>query len=211
MHVHVNAATSIDGKLSTRERAQVRISGPADWERVDHLRAEADAVLVGVGTVCADDPSLTADAATAGEQPARVVVDSAGRTPLDAAILDDAAPSVVLASGTLPDDRRAAYVDRNATVIERGDDRVDLEAGLDALADQGVDRVLVEGGGEVIFSLFESGLVDELSVFVGGTILGGQAAPTLADGAGFVESVPDLELTDLDRLDDGVVLHWTVS
>jgi 2,5-diamino-6-(ribosylamino)-4(3H)-pyrimidinone 5'-phosphate reductase len=211
MHVHVNAATSIDGKLSTRERAQVRISGPADWKRVDQLRADADAVLVGVGTVCADDPSLTADAATADDQPTRVVVDSTGRTPLDAAILNADAPSVVLASGTLPDDRRAAYVDRNATVIERGDDRVDIEAGLDAVADQGVDRVLVEGGGEVIFSLFESGLVDELSVFVGGTILGGRAAPTLADGAGFVESFPDLELTDLDRLDDGVVLHWTVS
>ena len=61
MHVLVNAATSADGKLSTREREQVAISGPEDFDRVDALRADSDAVMVGVGTVLADDPSLTLD------------------------------------------------------------------------------------------------------------------------------------------------------
>jgi 2,5-diamino-6-(ribosylamino)-4(3H)-pyrimidinone 5'-phosphate reductase len=85
MDVVVNAAMSADGKLSTRERTQVPISGEADFERVDRLRADCDAVMVGVGTVLADDPSLTvkdeslrADREARGEpsNPARVVADS---------------------------------------------------------------------------------------------------------------------------------------
>ena len=72
---------------------------------------------------------------------------------------------------------------------------------------------MVEGGGELIFSLFEDGLVDECSVFVGSTVIGGREAPTLADGEGFVDpgAFPDLELTDTERLDGGIVLHWTVT
>ncbi len=61
MYVHVNAAVSVDGKLSTHQREQVRISGSADFDRVDEIRADADAVAVGVGTVLADDPRLGLD------------------------------------------------------------------------------------------------------------------------------------------------------
>src|SRR6056297_528662 len=100
MHVVVNAAMSADGKLSTRRREQVAISGPDDFDRVDALRADADAVMVGVGTVLADNPSLTLDDPAlvreredAGESPhpARVVADSHARTPPDAKLLDDTA------------------------------------------------------------------------------------------------------------------------
>ncbi len=95
-HVFVNAAMSADGKLSTYERRQVKISGPADFRRVDRLRAGADGVMVGIGTVLADDPSLTVKdpalvAAREAEgrlpHPVRIVVDSHARIPLDAAVL----------------------------------------------------------------------------------------------------------------------------
>jgi 2,5-diamino-6-(ribosylamino)-4(3H)-pyrimidinone 5'-phosphate reductase len=69
---------------------------------------------------------------------------------------------------------------------------------------------MVEGGGEVIFSLFAADLVDELTLFVGSTLIGGREAPTLADGEGFVEDFPDLTLTGVERLDDGVVLSYEV-
>jgi 2,5-diamino-6-(ribosylamino)-4(3H)-pyrimidinone 5'-phosphate reductase len=69
---------------------------------------------------------------------------------------------------------------------------------------------MVEGGGELIFSLFEAGLVDELSVFVGPTVIGGREAPTLADGEGFVGEFPDLELRSVERLDGGAVLSYEV-
>jgi len=70
---------------------------------------------------------------------------------------------------------------------------------------------MVEGGGELIFSLFEAGLVDDLTVYLGNTIIGGRDAPTLADGEGFVSSFPELELTAVEQIDSGVVLAWDVS
>ena len=218
MYVVVNAATSADGKLSSRRREQIAISGDEDFARVDRLRAEADAVAVGVGTVLADDPSLVRhDEAHRADHrgpeaapPARVVVDSRCRTPADAAILDGAPDTYVLTSEAAPDDRRETLAAAGATPLAAGDDRVDLPTALGALADEGVDRLMIEGGGELIFSLFEAGLVDELSVYVGGMIVGGREAPTLADGDGFLEAFPELRLDDVRRLDDGVVLEWEV-
>jgi 2,5-diamino-6-(ribosylamino)-4(3H)-pyrimidinone 5'-phosphate reductase len=217
MEVVVNAATSVDGKLSTRERRQVRISGSEDFDRVDRLRAAADAVLVGVGTVLADDPHLgVKDEGRRVERlrngrpanPARVVADSRARTPTDATLLDDDAHTYLLVSEAAPADRLDDLRAAGAEVVVAGSDRVDLPEALDALADDGVDRLLVEGGGELIFSLFAAGLVDELSVFVGSTLVGGRDAPTLADGDGFVDSFPTLELVGVERLDDGVVLRY---
>ena len=220
MDVVVNAAVSADGKLSSRRREQVRISGPDDFDRVDRVRASADAVLVGVGTVLADDPHLTLDLEDRRVQrlrsgrpgnPARVVADSRARTPLDARILDDAATTYVLVSEAAPEDRRDALRDAGAELVVAGDERVDLAAAFDDLDAAGVDRLMAEGGGEIVFSLFEAGLVDELSVYVGSLVIGGRDAPTLADGEGFVEEFPELELRSVERVDDGVVLRYDVA
>ncbi|WP_430506008.1 2,5-diamino-6-(ribosylamino)-4(3H)-pyrimidinone 5'-phosphate reductase [Haloparvum sp. PAK95] len=219
MHVVVNAAQSVDGKLATHRREQLRISGPEDFDRVDRLRASVDAIMVGVGTVVADDPHLTLDEEDRRVErlrngrpgnPARVVADSTGRTPTDARILDDAAETFLLISEATDEDRREALADAGADVIVAGEERVDLAAGLDALSDRGIDRLMVEGGGELIFSLFDAGLVDELSVYVGSMVIGGRDAPTLADGDGFVDEFSELELTGTEQLDDGIVLSYDV-
>jgi 2,5-diamino-6-(ribosylamino)-4(3H)-pyrimidinone 5'-phosphate reductase len=218
--VVVNAATSVDGKLSTRERTQLRISGPEDFERVDALRADSDAVMVGVGTVLADDPSLTVDdeervagreEASRTPQPARVVADSRARTPADARILDDAARSYVLVSEAAPDERVVAIEATGATVLTAGAERVDLAAALAELEDAGVTSLMVEGGGELVFSLFAAGLVDELRVYVGSMVVGGREAPTLADGEGFTGDFPALSLEEVERVDDGVLLCYAVE
>ena len=222
MRVVVNAATSADGKLSSRRREQIAISGPDDFDRMDALRADSDAVVVGVGTVLADDPHLTLDdperrAARRDrddpENPARVVADSRARTPTDARILDDAATTYVLVSTAAPDERIEALEAEGAAVVEATapDERVDLTAALAELERRGVEQVMVEGGGELIFSLFEAGLVDELRLFVGSKIIGGRDAPTLADGEGFVADFPELELEDVERVDDGVLLRYAVG
>ncbi|AGB31140.1 5-amino-6-(5-phosphoribosylamino)uracil reductase [Natrinema pellirubrum DSM 15624] len=219
MHVVVNAAVSADGKLSSRRREQLAISGDEDFARVDRVRAESDAIVVGVGTVLADDPHLTVKDERLRERrrergepanPARVVVDSSGRTPTDAAVLDDAATTYCCLSEAASVDRRAALADA-AELITAGEERVDLLRAFAVLQEAGLERVMVEGGGELIFSLFEAGLVDELRTFVGPTIIGGRDAPTLADGEGFVADFPELALEAVDRLDEGVLLTWRVA
>ncbi len=219
MHVVVNAAMSADGKLSSRRREQLAISGDEDFARVDRLRADSDAVVVGVGTVLADDPHLTvkdesliADRRERGDpaHPARVVVDSTGRTPLDAAVLDEAATTYVCTSERATIDDRMD-LSNQAELITAGDDRVDLLRAFATLQSQGLERIMVEGGGELIFSLFEAGLVDELRVFVGPKVIGGRDAPTLADGEGFVAAFPTLELEGLERVGEGALLTWRTA
>lgn len=218
MRVVVNAATSVDGKLSSREREQVEISNDADFRRVDELRADSDAVMVGVGTVLADDPSLTvddealiADRTDRGDppQPARVVADSRIRAPPDANVLDERGESYLLVSEAAPQDFVDQMEETGATVIQTGEARVNLTDAFDELTDYGIDQLMIEGGGEIIYSLFEADLVDRLSVFVGPMVIGGREAPTLADGDGFVADFPDLELETVERLDDGVVLTYS--
>lgn len=220
MDVVVNAAVSADGKLAARTREQLRISGEEDFARVDQLRASVDAIMVGVGTVLADDPSLTLDDDALVEeridrgddpQPARIVADSHARTPPDATILDDAARTYVLASEATPEEHLRSIEGAGATTIVAGEDRVDLRDAFTILAGQGIESIMVEGGGELIFSLFAAGLVDELSLYVGSMIVGGRDAPTLADGEGFVGDYPRLELQSVERLDDGVVLEYEVA
>lgn len=220
MRVVVNAAMSADGKISSRKRTQIEISGPEDFERVDELRAESDAVMVGVGTVLADDPSLTLASSELQTErqdsdepvnPARVIADSHVRTPPDANVLDDRAETYLLVSDAAPSDFVAQMEEAGATVIKAGENRVDLVTALEELEAHGVEQLLVEGGGEIIYSLFDNELVDRLSVYVGSLVIGGRDAPTLADGDGFVEGFPQLTLVGVAQLDDGIVLEYDVD
>lgn len=220
MHVAVNAAMSVDGKLASHRREPLEISGEADFARVDRMRAAHDAVMVGVGTVLADDPSLTLDDSTLvqaradrGEpvHPARVIADSHARTPPTARILDDQADTYVLVSEAVPNEHVSSLSNAGATIIMAGAQQVDLALATEKLEAQGIERLMVEGGGEVIFSLFDAGLVDELSVFVGPMVVGGRDAPTLADGEGFTEEFPALTLEETERLDDGILLEYAVD
>lgn len=219
MRIFANVAMSADGKISSRERTQLTISGPEDFDRVDELRADSDAVMVGVGTVLADDPSLTLESAERVEtrrdggeppHPARVVADSRIRTPPSATILNDDAETFLLVSDAAPTDFVAEMETEGATVIQTGENRVDLTKALAELETHGIDRLMVEGGGELIYSLFEVDLLDSLSVFVGPLVIGGRDAPTLADGEGFTQDFPELALQSVERLDDGVLLEYDI-
>lgn len=220
--VIVNVAMSADGKLSTRERRQVKISGSDDFARVDRLKAGCDAVMVGIGTVLADDPSLTIKNPELKsrrlqegrpEHPVRVIIDSRARTPPGSAVLNRGDGLRVVAVSGRADPGRVAALRAKATVIAAGTDEVDLVAVLDVLGKMGIRRLMAEGGGTLIAGLVRAGLVDEFYTYVGSIIIGGKDAPTPADGPGWVKETEfaRLALTDVTRMDDGVLLHWTVK
>ena len=221
-HVFVNLAMSADGKLSTIERRQVRISGDADFRRVDLIKSQADAIMVGIGTVLADDPSLTVKDAvlkkrrTYGgrdENPVRIVVDSRARTPVDAAILHKGPGRRIIAVSGSADPAKIEILSEFADIQVFGEEKVDMSAFLEYLGTLGIQNLMVEGGGTLIWSLFAEGLVDELYTCVGNVIIGGADAPTPADGEGFTNEAnfPSLVLRNAERIDEGVLLPWIVK
>lgn len=220
-YVFVNLAMSADGKISTRERRQVKISGKDDFQRVDRIKAGADGIMVGIGTVLSDNPSLTVKSADLkaarrlggrDEHPVRIVVDSMARTPSDADILvKGEGRRIVAISASAPAERVRTLKER-AEVIVAGKEGVNLRRLMDELGARGIRRLMVEGGGTLIWGLFRAGVVDELITYVGSVVIGGRDAPTPADGEGFVaeDEFPRLELAGVERIDDGVLLRWVV-
>jgi 2,5-diamino-6-(ribosylamino)-4(3H)-pyrimidinone 5'-phosphate reductase len=221
-YVVVNVAMSADGKLSTRERRQVRISGKQDFNRVDRLKAGSDAVMVGIGTVLADDPSLTVKSEECRQyrlkkgfpdNPARIVVDSRARIPPGASVLHKGSGLRIVAVSEKADPARVDSLKTSATVISAGKEEVDLAALMDELGALGIRRIMVEGGGELIAGMIKAGLVNEICTFIGNMIIAGKDAPTLADGEGFLaeDEFPRLTLIGTRRIEDGVLLHWKVE
>jgi 2,5-diamino-6-(ribosylamino)-4(3H)-pyrimidinone 5'-phosphate reductase len=220
-NVIVNVAMSADGKISTRERRQVRISGQQDFTRVDRLKAGCDAVMVGIGTVLADDPSLTVKSEECRsyrrrqgreDHPVRIVVDSSARISPEASVLHKGEGQRVVAVSGRADRAKIAELERHATVIVTGENDVDLKALMDELGTRGIRRIMVEGGGTLIAGLIKADLVNEIYTFIGNIIIGGKDAPTWTEGEGFISEsdFPRLSLLETSRIGDGVLLHWKV-
>jgi len=215
---------SADGKIDGAARAGAAVSSAADRERVDRLRAEADAVMVGGRTLLAEDPRLTvrsprlrAERQADGrpENPAKVgVVSVADLRPDGRFMTEGPARRLLFTTFRTPVAQVARLVEAGAEVFVQGRERVDLAAALASLAALGVRSLLVEGGGTLIAELFRLGAVDELTLYVAPRVFGGAAAPTPADGPGFPpERAPRLTLVSVQRFDEegGVLVHYTVD
>ncbi len=203
--VIVNVAMSADGKIALSDRTEVKISGDEDFRRVHELRSRVDAILVGIGTVLADDPKLTVKEKYVEEpdHPLKVVLDSEGRTPEDAQLFDEGEWLIATTE----------EVEKEGWVKFGENDRVDLQVLMEVLCERGVEEILVEGGGEVISSFFEEGLVDEFMVFVGNLVIGGKDAPTPVDGegAGSIGETVKLRFCGSEEMDDGILLRYEVD
>ncbi|NLN72383.1 MAG: diaminohydroxyphosphoribosylaminopyrimidine reductase [Thermoplasmatales archaeon] len=199
--IHVNCAMSADGKIAGPDRKQMRISSDEDIARVRELRKGYDSILVGVGTVISDDPHLTVKGLSYDDNPIRIVIDPDGRTPDDALVLDERAPTVMVTSSS-------CEREWDAEEIVRAGDPLDLNIMLEALGEMGIDSVLVEGGGETIAGFFSADLVDKYTVFVGPWVIGDRTSPTPADGGRPIMRKMSLESTEV--LGDGVLLTFTL-
>jgi 2,5-diamino-6-(ribosylamino)-4(3H)-pyrimidinone 5'-phosphate reductase len=218
--VFINVAVTADGKMDTLERKGAAISSPRDRERVDRLRAEADAVMVGGRTLLGDDPKLTVKSASLRAErlarglppnPVKVgVVTRAGLKP-NSNFLNIGPARVVIFTTSQTSNAQLDFLrGRGAEVFIHETERVDLAAALETLHGLGIRRLMVEGGGTLNFELLRLGLVDELTLFVAPMVFGGESAPTMAAGTGLArgEAIP-LELVNAEAWEDGgVLLHY---
>lgn len=218
--VIINAAMSADGKIATVERSQTRISGSIDFDRMDELRASSDAIMVGIGTVISDNPSLTVKSKERKEKrralgftenPVRIVVDSMARTPENADIFKKGEGKRIIAVSESAPIEKVRRLSQLAEIIFTGKNSVDLEKLLCELKNRGIRRVMVEGGATLNWGLISKGLVDEIYTFIGNIIIGGKTAPTMVDGEGYTCGYCRLALISCEGLEDGVLIKWKVS
>lgn len=204
-NITVNCAASIDGKISTSSRIRVGISGKGDRERVMRLRKSHDAVAVGIGTVLADDPALSVGGRRQGRKPMKVVFDSRGKTPATARLLSGEA-DVIIVTG-----EECRKNINGARMLRCGRKRVDIARAMNLLYKEGVESILVEGGGEIIFELARLNMIDTLSVFTAPLLIGGRTAPTIADGEGFqgANRFRRFELSSVRKYDGGLLTEYT--
>jgi diaminohydroxyphosphoribosylaminopyrimidine deaminase/5-amino-6-(5-phosphoribosylamino)uracil reductase len=190
--VTVKAAMTLDGKIATASGESKWITSEKSRAHAMGLRAGSDAILVGINTVLADDPSLTARAASAGakSQPSRlrrIILDSRARTPLNARVVtDDSAGLTTIVVTSAAAKKRVAALSKLVSIIiaPARDGRIDLRWLMRALGKQSVASLLVEGGGEVNASFLETGLAQRVAFFYAPKILGGRDSLTGVAGKG---------------------------
>ena len=218
MKVIINGAMTVDGKIAAAS-GDSRISSEEDLVRVHKLRATVDAIVVGISTILADDPRLTVRLVK-GKNPARVVVDSRARIPIDSQIIRMSSKirTIIAATVQAPDEKIRKLKDMGAEVLiikegKSGQNAavphgVNLKELFQKLRKMNLEKVLVEGGGELNWSLLHLGLVDELIVTIAPIIAGGRLATTLVEGDGFdkISKGIRLKLNKVERRQTGELL-----
>jgi 2,5-diamino-6-(ribosylamino)-4(3H)-pyrimidinone 5'-phosphate reductase len=222
-YVFINIATSADGKIDTFERKGSAISSKRDKERVDQLRADADAILVGGKTLLGELPKLTVKNEALREarvkrgmspNPIKVGVITNADIPLESDFIK-AGPARVVIFTTLQTSKSQLETLRTngVEVYVHDAQRVDLRKMVETLGDLGVKRLMVEGGGTINFELLRLKLVDELIIYIAPMIFGGEQAPTLASGLGLArKEAIALNLINIETHEDGgILLHYTLQ
>lgn len=198
--VTAKAAMSLDGKIATRTGESQWITGPKARQQTHRLRDSHDAILVGIGTVLADNPSLTTrlSGEEKGQDPVRIVLDSGARTPPACKMLnqDSPAPTYVVVSKDASRDKIKDLEAAGARVarLDSSPQGIDLHGLMKWLGEIEVTSLLVEGGAGIHASFFAAGLVDKVTWFIAPQVIGGSDAPGPVGGRG------------IERLDDALVL-----
>jgi diaminohydroxyphosphoribosylaminopyrimidine deaminase/5-amino-6-(5-phosphoribosylamino)uracil reductase len=217
-YVVLKLALSLDGRIASRTGASKWVTGPEARARVHLLRAQHDAVMIGIGTALADDPRLTVRDAP-GQSPLRVVLDTRLRLPVASRLVQTAreVPTWVMCTTDAPSSSEAALVERGVEVIRAppsAEGRIDPLAALKLLASRGIVTVMVEGGAELAGSVLAGAAVDELHCFIAPILLGPRGRPGAVDWAGPATPAeapcivnPQWEVCGFDAHVWGQVLH----
>jgi 2,5-diamino-6-(ribosylamino)-4(3H)-pyrimidinone 5'-phosphate reductase len=215
--VFINVAMTADGKIDTFERRGAAISSQRDKERVDRLRASADAIMVGGRTLIDEDPKLTVKSDMLREEraarglspnPMKVGIVTKANIKADSNFLNAGPADIVIFTTHQTSKEHLARLKAQRVDVYMDDaDKVYLQGALAILKELGVERLMVEGGSTLNFELIRLGLVDEVTAYVAPIIFGGESAPTLAAGSGLKKSEAiALKLVESETWEDGGVL-----
>lgn len=210
-YVIMNAAVTVDGKVVT-VGGDSRISCEEDLNRLHKLRSEVDAVMVGAGTILADDPSLTVRRVK-GRSPIRVVVDGKARIPPSAKVLRGG-PKTIIAVCSVADRKKVEAIRKTgADVWVFKGSKINLRKLLEKLLELGVKKILLEGGPTLNWEMLRQGLVDEIRISIAPVIIGGERAKTLVEGEGIplVKKGIKLKLADIKKVGEDLLLVYKVG
>lgn len=177
---------SIDGKISTRGNDS-SFSSRKDWIRVHKLRSSVDGIVVGISTVLEDNPMLSVRHYSKGtKDPVRIIVDSNARIPLNSRIIRSSKNIQTIVATTPNASTRKIKELKKAgvQVLVSGKRKVNIKNLFQQLENLGLKRILVEGGGEINWSVLKIGLANELIVTISPVVVGGRDAKTLVEGEG---------------------------
>jgi diaminohydroxyphosphoribosylaminopyrimidine deaminase/5-amino-6-(5-phosphoribosylamino)uracil reductase len=211
-YVIAKFAASLDGRIATSTGDSRWITGESARARVHDERARVDAIVVGSGTVLADDPALTArpGGVTAERQPLRVVLDWRGRTPATASVFKQPGKTVVWSSEESDPAWRARITAAGGEVVlgEPDDDGLNLRQLVQALGRRGVLTAWIEGGGTLLGSIFQEELADEIQAYIAPRILGGDGLAAVGGfGITAVADAANLREVEIERLGDDVLVR----
>jgi diaminohydroxyphosphoribosylaminopyrimidine deaminase/5-amino-6-(5-phosphoribosylamino)uracil reductase len=177
--VTLKLAITIDGRIAAHNGRSKWITGPDARHAAHMMRAEHDAIAVGIGTVLADDPDLTCRIPGLEDRsPQRIVFDSGSRLPADARLRDvSRVPTLVLTTTDIPSEDGKEGPEFCTVSANADGNGISISAALTLLAERGITRLMVEGGAGLATSFLKAGLVDELAVFTAPMLLGGDAMP----------------------------------
>ena len=200
--VILKSAISLDGKIATASGESQWITSEASRLKGHEIRAQVDAILVGIGTVLQDDPSLTVRLPERQNQdPIRIVVDSRGRTPIGAKIFnpDSNSGTLIAVTENAAQEKIKALKSAGADVltIEEKEGRVCLRALMRELAQREITSILIEGGGAINAAALQAGIVDKLMFFLAPKLIGGEDAPGPVGGVGIARLAEAYELRDV--------------
>tara|TARA_B100001029_G_scaffold38677_1_gene29824 strand:- start:2665 stop:3270 length:606 start_codon:yes stop_codon:yes gene_type:complete len=197
---------SADGKIALPSRKQVRLSNKEDSKRVNDLRKNCDAILVGIGTIIEDNPKLTVkNTINTSINPIRIVLDTKGRTPLESNVLNKEAKTIIAVGNKCKVNKLG-----NSEIIKCGNEKINIKKLIQKLSEKGIKNILVEGGETVLWSFINENLFDQINIFIASKIIGGEKTPTMAGGDGFYAetSILKLSLKHVEKIGDGILLTY---
>lgn len=214
-YVHINCAASLDGKIARPDGSRLRISGKHDMERVHRLRSDLGAVLVGAGTISADDPKLDVKEKFVPRPPEifKIVLDGRGNIPVSSRFLRTPGRAIILSSelcskrwlDEIRSTIRTEELDAEVVLLPGADGGMDPGSVLEELYKKGIGSVLVEGGSRTIWEFASRGLYDRMTIYYGPILVGG-VGPTIMAGEGHLQDPTPVVIQEMLRSLDGGIL-----